>query len=95
MTAGEPVRLHGKPTFDSEIACHFRNTATDLIAANPQVLKAECQLMPYFIRDDLLLRALHHIADAASAFAFREFRKGNALKAHAARLLAKRRQFTL
>ena len=63
LATGKLCYILVEPALDAEIAGHFRHTETDGLLIHAKALKTKCQFMPYLVRDDLVVRILHNIAD--------------------------------
>ena len=84
LTAGELAHVALEPVRDAEVAGHLRDPAADDALRQTQVLQPEGQLVPDLVGDDLLLGALHHVADLAGRYALRQLLLGDAVVIHAA-----------
>ena len=63
LPAGKLCHLPVEPVLDAEEAGHLCHPQTHDALLAAQIFQAEGQLMPYLIRDDLIVRVLHHEAD--------------------------------
>ena len=63
LPAGQLRGLTAEPRFHAEKSGHLRHTAANHRHAQRHILKAEGQLMPYEIGDDLIIRVLLYEAD--------------------------------
>ena len=84
-----------KPFADAEIVRRLRHAPADHGAGQPEVLEAERHLVPYRVRDDLVLGALHDKADLTGALPRGKRADGLSLVGHTAGQRAVRRDLTL
>ena len=63
LPAGQSLYRAGEPLFNAEKARHLRHAAADDRRGKAEALHAEGQLVPYAVRDDLVVRLLQHKAD--------------------------------
>ena len=63
LPAGQSLYRAGEPLFNAEKARHLRHAAADDRRGKAEALHTEGQLVPYAVRDDLVVRLLQHKAD--------------------------------
>ena len=84
-----------EPSLYSEEGGHFRHPAADGGGIISQAFQAEGQLVPDFIRDDLILRTLLHEADAGALVPVTDFFQRRPLKQNLAAQVSGRSQYGL
>ena len=62
LTAGQQAHIPIKPVLNTEEIGHFRNTKPHNSGIRAQIFKPEGQFVPDFVRNDLVIRILHHEA---------------------------------
>ena len=95
LSAGERGHIAVEPVLDAEIAGHFRYTRAHgrLVAA--ETFEPERELVPDLVRDDLIVRVLHHEADLRGLVALGYLRERRAAEEDLAAALAVRREHRL
>ena len=81
-----------KPALNAEIARHFGDAQTHRRLIQPKAFQPERQFMPHLIRNDLMIRILHHVGDSAALRAQIQRFDRLILKQDRARLFAVRRE---
>ena len=79
LPAGQLRGLGTEPRLHAEESGHLRHTAADHRHAQRHILKAEGQLVPYEIGDDLVIRVLLYEADLRRSGQLRQLGKGRVL----------------
>ena len=79
LPAGQLRGLTAEPRLHAEEGGHLRHAAADHRNRQRHILKAEGQLMPYEICDDLIIRVLLHEADLRCGGQLRQLGKGRVL----------------
>ena len=92
LSAGERGHIAVEPVLNAEIAGHFRHTRAHgrLVAA--ETFEPERELVPDLVRDDLIVRVLHHEADLRGLVALGYLRERRAAEEDLAAALAVRRE---
>ena len=72
LAAAELAHRSLVPALNAEICCGFRDPASHFLLGKAHVFQPEGQFMPYLVRDDLLIRALHHISDGKGGYILRQ-----------------------
>ena len=79
LPAGQLRGLTAEPRFHAEKSGHLRHAAADHRHAQCHIFKAEGQLMPYEICDDLIIRVLLYEADLRRSGQLRQLGKRRVL----------------
>ena len=92
LPAGERGHIAVEPVLNAEIAGHFRHTRAHgrLVAA--ETFEPERELVPDLVRDDLIVRVLHHEADLRGLVAPGYLRERRAAEENLAAAFAVRRE---
>ena len=95
LSAGERGHIAVEPVLNAEIAGHFRHTRAHgrLVAA--ETFEPERELVPDLVRDDLIVRVLHHEADLRGLVALGYLRERRAAEENLAAAFAVRREHRL
>ena len=95
LTAGKGRNVLVEPALNAEIRRHFRHAPGDHRLGQTQIFQPEGQFMPDLVRHELMLRPLHHVADAAGGFALGHVRLRFAVHKDGAGQFAQRSQLPL
>ena len=92
LPAGERGHVAVEPVLNAKVAGHLRHARAHgrLVAA--KAFEPERQLVPDLVRDDLVVRVLHHKADLRGLVALGHLRKRRAAEENFAAALAVRRE---
>ena len=92
LPAGQLCGLTAEPRLHAEEGSHLRHAAADHRNRQRHILKAEGQLVPYEIGDDLIIRVLLYEADLRRGGQLRQLGKGRVLIKGLAGLCSHRQQ---
>ena len=80
LTTGQICHIPVEPILDAKIACHFRHPQPHSLLVTAQAFQPKGQLMPDFIRHNLVVGILHHKADLAGLVPLAHLGQGRAVK---------------